>query len=117
LDVVIHAFLEGDDRSGIDLQRFAWSQGPFQEVAAAVNEHSAWPSELFEDESLAAEESGAETFHHGDIELRRGLRDDEAVALHENALAGFQIEGLDAAGKTAREADFAGDRGAEVGQK
>ena len=31
-----------------------------------------------------------------------------------NALAGFQIEGLDASGITAREADFAGGRGAEV---
>ena len=46
-----------------------------------------------------------------------GLRDHEAIALHEDALAGLQVEGLNAPRIAAREADFARHGRAEVGQE
>ena len=72
-----------------------------------MDEYRSRSGQPLQNESFAAEESRTQPFHQRDIELNGGLRDHKSVALHENTLARFQIEGLDPSRITAREADFA----------
>ena len=104
--------------AGLDLQGLGRREVEFDKIAAGVDENDARASEFFEDETLAAEEAGAEFPDKGDVEPDRRLGEQEAVALDQKGLAGREGEGLDFAGVVAGEADFPARAGrSEVGEE
>ena len=97
LDVVLHGFVEGDDAARVHLELFARAKSELHEIAAAVDEDRSGSGEPLEDEAFTAEEPGAELLDKRDVELHRGLREQEAVALHEHGLSRREVERLNAA--------------------
>ena len=77
---------------------FAGLENELDKVASSMDEDDSGAGELFENEALPAEESRAQLLHECDVQLSSGLRHQETIPLHENTLAGFKIEGLNAAG-------------------
>src|SRR5262249_43408354 len=117
LNVVIYGLVKGHDAAGIDLEDLAGLEVEFHEIPAGVNEHGSGPREFFEDEAFAAEEPRAEFSDQGDVELNRGLGEDEGIALREDGAACRQVEDLNPPGIVPGKADLAWGIGAEIGEE
>src|SRR5262245_25996608 len=85
LNVVGDAFLESDNAARLHLQALARREREFDMVASGVNKGRAGAGELFENESLAAEQAGAQPLRERDIEFYRRLRAQKGIALHQDA--------------------------------
>src|SRR5260370_17607955 len=109
--------MEGNDAPGIDLDYLAGGEVELHEIAAGVDEQGARAGELLQNETLTAEEAGAEFPHHGDVELDGRLSEKEGIALRQQRAAGRQVENLYAPGIVAGKADFAGAIRPEIRQK
>ena len=107
LNIVVDRFLERHDAAGFNLQPLSRRQCEFQMVAARVDESRAGPRELFENESLAADESRAQALRESDVQRDARLRAQETIALHQNRLPRGQRQRLNAPRIVAREAHFA----------
>ncbi len=70
LDVVVHALLESHQATRINAQALAALQGAFDHRAAGVDEGQAVALQTLQDETLAAEEAGAQALveGHGDVD-------------------------------------------------
>ena len=82
-----------------------------------MNEHGAWTREFFQYEPFAAKQTHAQLFDKCNVQLSRGLRAQETVALDKNRLARLQLERLDVSWIGACKADFAVPARPEIGEK
>src|SRR6185503_16464825 len=106
LDVIADGFIERHDGAGVDLQHLSRGQVELHLVAAGMDENGSGTGELFQYESLAAEESGAQFLHQRNLKLDARLGKEKSVALAKDGAAGGKLEHLNAAWIVACETDF-----------
>src|SRR5205814_1019764 len=85
LNIVRDRLGKRDDAAGVDAELLAGREIELQHVAAGMQEEQTLSADLLQDESFAAEKSGAETLGEGDRQIDVADRAEKRVPLREDS--------------------------------
>src|SRR6185503_8871103 len=87
LDVVVDRIGHRDDAARVDAHLLSGREIELEHIAAGMEKDQAMPGQLLQDEALAAEQTGAETFRERDRQIDVADSAEERVALRQHRVA------------------------------